>query len=120
MAVMISGVAGVSFTSAILKAMRSGCEALRQFFILVQNYSGRIMLTTCFPSTDANKLLVVYSSLKTKLLKAFLCYAYLPMSEMKWQNESRSASQDEGADWKNRRQTGGGSPEGKRGTGGRR
>jgi hypothetical protein len=49
--------------------------------MLAQNCCERIMFTTCFPSTDAYRLLVVYSSLTTKILKAFLCLCILAMLE---------------------------------------
>lgn len=56
-------------------------KLIDNFFMLAQNCCERIMFTTCFPSTDTYRLLVVYSSLTTKILKAFLCLCILAMLE---------------------------------------
>jgi hypothetical protein len=50
MVAIMSGIAGVSSPSTILNAIRSGCEAQRQFSNFVQNGTGRIMLSTSSPS----------------------------------------------------------------------
>jgi 2-keto-3-deoxy-6-phosphogluconate aldolase len=56
MAAMISGIAGVSSPSAILRAIRSGYEACRQFTNFVQNGIERMMRSTCWPSLVPDNL----------------------------------------------------------------